>query len=141
MNPELPQSRPSAENVPQTQSGLEAQPIGPERGFETAPIPERGVSTVETVGQPPVVLPAVDPSTLAVPAVGAPIVAQDDSATDDSALSAGDVDLIEKEWVDRVKRMITLTKGDPYERGLAVTQLQAEYLKKRFNKTLGQSEE
>lgn len=138
MNPELPQQLPNAESVPQMPSGLEAQPTGIEHGFEVAPIPERGVSTVETANQPPAVMPVADPLTPATP-----VVAQDDGATtsDDSTLSAGDVDLIEKEWVDKVKRMISLTKGDPYERGRAVTQLQAEYLKKRFNKILGQSEE
>ena len=56
-------------------------------------------------------------------------------------LLAADEDLIEKEWVDKLKSIISLTKDDPYERARVIAQLQADYLKKRYNRTLGQAEE
>ena len=46
----------------------------------------------------------------------------------------------EKEWVDKLKKIIILTKDDPYERSRVITQLQIDYLKKRYNKTLGQDD-
>ena len=144
MNPELPNPRPNIENIPQVPGGVETQPDRPEHGFEVAPIPEQGASSAETLAQPSTAMPMIDPATIATPVIPAPVTAQDDSsqaADADMPLVASDSDLIEKEWVDKVKRMISLTKGDPYERGRVITQLQAEYLKKRFNKTLGQSDE
>lgn len=62
-------------------------------------------------------------------------------ATDDTPLLAADEDLIEKEWVDKIKNIIALTRDDPYERNRAIMQIQAHYLKKRYNKTVGQANE
>lgn len=61
---------------------------------------------------------------------------QDDVPTDDAPLVAADEDLIEKEWVDKAKKIITDTKHDPYEQERAVSRLQAQYLKKRYGKEL-----
>lgn len=144
MNPELSNPRPNIENIPQAPGGIETQPSRPEQGLELAPIPERGASSAETLAQSSSAVLVTDPAILATPSVPTPTTLQDDSAQavdDDMPLVANDSDLIEKEWVDKVKRMISLTKGDPYERGRVITQLQAEYLKKRFNKALGQSDE
>jgi hypothetical protein len=49
---------------------------------------------------------------------------------------ADDVDVIEKEWVDKAKLIVNQTKGDPYHQEKQVSQLQADYLKKRYNKTV-----
>jgi len=66
-----------------------------------------------------------------------PVAQQQDYATnDDSPLVAADEDLIEKEWVDKAKKIITDTKHDPYEQEKAVSRLQAQYLKKRYGKEL-----
>ena len=45
--------------------------------------------------------------------------------------------VIEKEWVDKAKQIITETHDDPYQRSNRVNQLQKEYLKKRYGKDLG----
>lgn len=50
---------------------------------------------------------------------------------------AADEDLIEKEWVDKSKEIIALTRNDPHDRTDKVNQLQRDYLKKRFGKDLG----
>lgn len=57
--------------------------------------------------------------------------------TDDTPQVAADDDLIEKEWVDKAKKVVAETKDDPYERERAVGKLQVEYLRKRYGKELG----
>jgi hypothetical protein len=52
---------------------------------------------------------------------------------------AGDDDLIEKEWVDKAKMIITETQNDPFRREQEVNKLQVDYLRKRYGKELGTS--
>jgi Txe/YoeB family toxin of Txe-Axe toxin-antitoxin module len=52
-------------------------------------------------------------------------------------LVAEDADLIEKEWVERAKKIILETKDDPFARTNRVNELQKDYLQKRYNKNLG----
>lgn len=47
---------------------------------------------------------------------------------------AEDKDDIEKEWVNKAKKIVEQTKVDPYLQERAVSRLQADYMKKRFNK-------
>jgi len=70
---------------------------------------------------PLTVIPAEPPSQIAGPLV------------------AEDTDLIEKEWVDRAKKIILETKDDPFTRTNRVNELQKDYLQKRYNKNLGTS--
>lgn len=49
---------------------------------------------------------------------------------------AADSDLIEKEWVERAKQIVDHTKDDPHEQQRAVSQMKADYLKKRYNKDI-----
>lgn len=56
-------------------------------------------------------------------------------------LMADDVDLIEKEWVVKAKAIVAQTKDDPYKQNQAMTQVKADYLKKRYNKDLKVSNE
>lgn len=61
--------------------------------------------------------------------------------TDDSSAPsiANDDDLIEKEWVDRAKKIIQETQSDPHRREEEVSKLQIDYLRKRYGKELGAS--
>ncbi len=61
------------------------------------------------------------------PAVDMPAVANDD-------------DLIEKEWVEKAKKILAETKDDPYRREQEVNRLQADYLQKRYGRTLGSAQ-
>jgi hypothetical protein len=54
-------------------------------------------------------------------------------------LVADDGDLIEKEWVTKLKSIIASTREDPYKQSEEITALKADYLQKRYNKTLKQS--
>lgn len=49
---------------------------------------------------------------------------------------AEDSDLIEKEWVERAKQIVMHTREDPYEQQRALSQMKADYLKKRYNKDI-----
>ena len=79
--------------------------------------------SVAPVLPPPLPMPVVDDT--AIPVTG------------DTQIVAGDEDLIEKEWVDRAKRIIDQTKDDPYRREQEVAKLQADYLRKRYGRELG----
>ncbi len=133
MNPELPTVQPTPESMPQIPGSVEYQPDGTVRSPEKEQAPARVESQPAPV-MPPVAQPL--PTSLPTPVVedtDAPTVANDD----DTPLIAADEDVIEKEWVDKVKKIITLTKNNPYERARVIAQLQADYLKKRYNKDLG----
>lgn len=135
MNPELPQVRPPVENLPPA-SGGEVRLDGDINRVEVErSAVERPMTNMADSQMPATVLPTVPlPAT---PAVQAPVSTT--TSTDDTPLIASDDDLIEKEWVDKLKRIITLTKDDPYERARVIAQLQADYLKKRYNREMGQS--
>lgn len=60
--------------------------------------------------------------------------------TTDTPALASDEDLIEKEWVDKAKKIIAQTKDDPYRREQEVSKLQADYLRKRYGRELGTSQ-
>ena len=49
---------------------------------------------------------------------------------------AEDVDLIEKEWVEKAKQIVEQTKHDPYEQNAAMTKMKTDYLKKRYNRDI-----
>ena len=140
MNPELPQVKTGAETAPQIPGGVEYHPETAPRGIET----ERGVEQILAVpveGQPIVPPTTLPPVTSVVASPTSAPQATIPVASDDMPLLAADEDLIEKEWVDKLKSIISLTKDDPYERARVIAQLQADYLKKRYNRTLGQAEE
>ena len=63
----------------------------------------------------------------------APAVVHDD----DTPINANDDDIIEKEWVDKAKKIVSSTKDDPYRREQEISKLQADYLYKRYGKELG----
>lgn len=63
------------------------------------------------------------------------------SAADTSVLIADDVDLIEKEWVDKAKEIVEKTKNDPHAMNKKMNEVKADYLKKRYNKELKLTED
>jgi hypothetical protein len=53
-----------------------------------------------------------------------------------ASIIADDVDLIEKEWVDRAKAIVEATQDDPRKQKSEISKVKAEYIQKRFNKTI-----
>ena len=108
-------------------------PIGqPEAGRERGP--EAGEVQAEAIQAAIPATPTLPP----VPAVAqpVPVLPQDD---DDIPITANDDDLIEKEWVDKAKQIITETKDDPYARERAISKLQIEYIRRRYGREIGDS--
>lgn len=79
--------------------------------------------------QPVVTQPLTNPDSQTVPS--------DDNAT----LIANDDDIIEKEWVDKAKKIIAETKDDPYRREVEISKLQIEYIRKRYGREIGKVED
>ena len=63
-----------------------------------------------------------------------------DATSSANPIVASDDDLIEKEWVDKAKKIVENTKNDPYKREDEVSKLRVDYLKKRFGRELGSAE-
>lgn len=90
---------------------------------------------VETESLPPVVVPVPEP----VPPMQASAAPTVDIATSTNPASAADDDLIEKEWVDKIKKVIEATKENPYKRELEIGKLQRDYIRKRYGREIGAS--
>ncbi len=53
--------------------------------------------------------------------------------------TAADEDLIEKEWVDQIKKAVAINRDDPYSQAHAVAELVRDYVKKRYGKEVGKA--
>ncbi len=51
-------------------------------------------------------------------------------------LTADDVDLIEKQWIDRAKAIVAETGEDPYRQKSEMSKVKADYINKRFKKVI-----
>lgn len=137
MNPELPapQFTPEQGPVRQEQSSEYGQALtNPERAGERTPEREQNMQNIDrgpALAPPP--LAPMPPLPPIVPAPSAPAALP----ADDLPALANDDDLIEKEWVDKAKKIIAETKNDPYKREQEVSRLQADYLRKRYGKEIG----
>jgi hypothetical protein len=132
------------ENLP-VPSGPELPPTTPAQNGERIPVlptPEGGIETgLERVEQTAEAsAAAADAVYQGIPVAPPPIAPVATQPTDDSPAVAGDEDVIEKEWVDKAKKIIAETKDDPFGRSARVNELQKDYLRKRYNKELGASE-
>jgi hypothetical protein len=121
---------PIAEQAP-ANSGPETQPgINPEQGPAAAP--ERAPSPAQPAG-PAMAIP------LPTPQIPAPVASQTDVPVTTQAagpVMADDGDLIEKEWVNKAKHIVEHTRDDPYKQSEELTVVKADYMQKRYNKTI-----
>lgn len=81
---------------------------------------------------------------VAMPALPTPVITPQpavDPVTDDNGAPAvaADDDLIEKEWVDKAKKIIADTRDDPFRREREISKLQIEYIRKRYGREIGDS--
>lgn len=121
------QPAPSGERIPVLPSPEGGIETGAERREQTAEA-QAAAADAAAQAQPvtPVQPPVIQDQPQAVP-----------SAPTTGPLTAADDDVIEKEWVDKAKKIILETKDNPHERSTRVNELQKDYLKKRYNKELG----
>ncbi|MBP6041584.1 hypothetical protein KA529_01040 [Candidatus Saccharibacteria bacterium] len=102
---------------------------------ETAPMVGEGANQNAGMTLPPVVPQPIapQPTTQSATAPAASVQA------DPNPVIADDVDVIEKEWVDKARKIVDKSKDDPYLQELEVGKLQADYMKKRYGKEIKSS--
>lgn len=140
MEPKLPAPNRGPEyGSPAASQGLERQApmFSPERAAERRLEQLERASGEELTTQP---LQPILPPPVVAPQPPAPIDEPQQPAATDMPLVANDDDLIEKEWVDKAKKIVIATKDDPYRREAEVGKLQVDYLRKRYGRELGVSE-
>ncbi len=122
---------PHIERAPASTNVAERLPVNTESSPE--------VSEKAHVPQPtvPALMQALAPPVLPV--------AKTDGAQQDqtSSVSVGahlqvsdDGDLIEKEWVEKAKQIVEKTRDDPYKQTEELTVFKADYMQKRYGKTI-----
>ncbi len=93
---------------------------------------------------PPVTGAAPSPVSLAQPITPVTAVTQPTDSQmmpmDDYQLSAEDVDLIEKAWVEKAKAIVQATHGNPYVQNKELHKIKAAYIKQRFSRDVKVSE-
>ncbi len=125
----------------------EVQPVSPEQApqpnVEAQPNTAEHEPRLEAQQQVPIdpvtVIPAL-PAHL-IPAPAATQQAQSGPLSTDASMVANDEDLIEREWIDKAKKIVEQTKTDPYQQEKEVSKLQADYIKKRYGKDVKLADE
>lgn len=119
-NPYNPQILPPSPEAGLKQVNIEPRPAAPEQsgpGHSPPPTPVLP-APVQSASQTQPVTPVLNPL----------------GVISDSPAVAADDEVIEKEWVDKAKRIVIETKDNPYQQEKEVSKLQADYLKKRYGK-------
>jgi hypothetical protein len=88
----------------------------------------------EKIAQSPA---AISQAVSAIPTIPIQIqLPSDPAAQTSTGVIADDTDVIEKEWVDKAKEIVTRTQGDPHAKSNELTGLKKEYIQKRYGKTI-----
>ena len=123
----LPDSQFTAEQLPGAIHTPEAPISSPESSADAEQLPIDHVGqTVATSSASQVADVSTMPASVPV-APATPVVADDN-------------DIIEREWVDKVKQIISSTGSDPYAQQSEASRLMADYVLKRFGKKVGEPE-
>ena len=108
---------PAPDQVPVVATSTQAiPPLSPVSGAQTS-LPQQGMSQVQQVP-----------------------VLQTAGYSADAPAVADDVDLIEKEWVDKAKAIVARTRDDPNKQNLDINRFKADYLKTRYSKDIAVNE-
>jgi hypothetical protein len=80
---------------------------------------------------------AVSQAVSSIPTIPIQIQTSDDATGQATApVMADDTDVIEKEWVDKAKEIVTRTQGDPHAKSKELTGLKKDYIQKRYGKSI-----
>jgi hypothetical protein len=117
-----PEAAPSSNS-----SGSEIQPTQPIEGLKSVESYERTQSVVNSASSLAATLPVTVPQ---------PVGTDDTTVLSlgQAATLASNDDVMEKEWVNRSKKIVRETRGDPYRKEHEISKLQADYVKKRYGK-------
>ena len=133
MEPKSPEQLPTPIEYTPSPVSPERLPPSPEQAEVS---PERNQEQRQNA-MPPATPAAQLPTPVAISAPTTDVTTTTPVQADDNPTVAADEDLIEKEWVDKAKKIIADTRDDPHAREQEVGKLQADYLKKRYGKELG----
>jgi len=120
---EVPKAPLGSNMIPQV-PGSEAYPAAPEAAPTIgAPIPSfpPAQSTAQPAANPvfqQTAVPAAPATSITTPAV------------------ADDLDLIEKEWVEKAKAIVAQTHSDPHAQNREMNRFKADYMQKRYGKEI-----
>ncbi len=136
MESQLPAPRPSGETgaynpqiLPPSPEVLPVQPNPGRSPEQTAP------QELQSAGGPGPIVPSLPiPLQPTQQLIGSVPVLNPLGTSSDVPALASDDEVIEKEWVDKAKKIVDQTKNDPYQQEKEVSKLQADYLKKRYGK-------
>lgn len=107
-----------------------AEAIKLEQAQSTQQVPLGGAVSVQTI------TPSADPATVSPQAT----IAIGSAVLSDLPAVADDIDLIEKEWVEKAKHVVQATIGDPYNQNKQINKIKADYIKKRYNRDIRTNE-
>lgn len=134
MNPNV-DSQPS---MPMPEQLPPAAAVGAEQAPQPGVPSEQAPASVEHGQQ------ANPPQTFTVPSVPPTPPPSQTSQTDTTLTStpsaAADSDKIELEWVLKAKQIVAATRDDPYQQNRQLAAIKADYMRKRYNKTVKLSE-
>jgi hypothetical protein len=134
MKPEIPNPierfNASNQNQSSAEFGFNLQKT-PENSFNSSPEKNENITNFSQ-NSSDVILTTVIPK----PVVDDKTIVQP-TTLDDSPAIAADDDLIEKEWVDKAKKIVSETKDNPRKREEDVSKLQIDYLAKRYGRKIG----
>lgn len=126
---EVPSTRPAGDMVPLTPVNQESRPATP----EFAPNPQ----TMPVQSQPqPLPQPSQMGAQQAIQTALPPVPQATPSIHPAAPAVADDLDLIEKEWVNKAKAIVAQTRTDPYAQNSEMNKFKADYMKKRYNKDI-----
>ena len=137
MKPEAMSSVPNQERI-QAQPSLNVEHNSSAKNFESNV--ESGIEKNDKASEISAIAADVSFTTILPTPVSDTNSVVDDTTTTNAPLVAADDDLIEKEWVDRAKKIIAETQNNPHKREDEVSKLQVDYIKKRFGRELGTAE-
>lgn len=126
---------PLIEQAPAGTSSAES-PVAPIEAGSSAV--EQGAGVAQPAAPPLGAVPLPLPPTTAVGTVSPALMVP--TATSGVQTAADDSDLIEKEWVSKAKQIVEKTREDPREQSKELTVFKADYMQKRYNKTIKLSE-
>ncbi len=140
MEPKQPERNVGAERTPEQQGAAREQYVAP--GAQ----PEHDSSARRVEHEPNVGDVRAEVAQVAMPVL--PTVQSDDTggtaatgSLSDNSLAANDDDLIEKEWVEKAKHILSSTRDDPHRREREISQLQQDYIFKRYGRKIGGDDE
>jgi len=137
MEPQLPQVnvQPEGQPVPPNapEQAIDVQETNPEAPIQS---PEAAKNTekskTDNLGQ---VTPATTDTTQAVDDTPQ----QEQTNVDDAnPTTAGDSDVIEKEWITKAKAIVSETSNNPHDQQDKVSKLMADYVLKRYGRRIGE---